>query len=282
MAPAPLPTRPVEIAPGISVGSSNPLLLIAGPCQLESEAHSLEIAEFLKQLCSRYPVNLVFKSSFDKANRTSLSGKRGPGLEQGLAMLATVRKRLGIPVITDVHTAEQARAAAAVVDVLQTPAFLCRQTDLLVAAGQTGKPINCKRGQFLHPADMRFSAEKIASTGNQRIMLCERGSCFGYRDLVVDPRSLVMLREIGYPVIFDATHSVQQMGGEGGASGGHRKFIRPLVRAATAIGVDGLFMECHDNPERAPSDGASMLALSEVEEVIEMACALHQAGCKYI
>jgi 2-dehydro-3-deoxyphosphooctonate aldolase (KDO 8-P synthase) len=268
----------VEVTPKIRVGGNNPLLLIAGPCQIESLAHCLHIAEFVQKLCQKYPVNFIFKSSFDKANRTSVAGKRGPGLDEGLKILEDVRRKTGIPVLTDVHSPEQARAAGHAVDVIQTPAFLCRQTDLLVAAGYTGKTVNVKKGQFLDPHDMQHAIKKIGSTGNQKILLCERGSCFGYRDLVVDMRSLPIMRQTGYPVIFDATHSVQSMGGAGEASGGDRRFIPALVRAAVAVGVDGLFIECHDNPEVAPSDGATMLPLSSLEEVVATACRIRDAA----
>ncbi|MCB0310771.1 MAG: 3-deoxy-8-phosphooctulonate synthase, partial [Bdellovibrionales bacterium] len=240
------------------------MLLIAGPCQIESESHAIEMAQALLESTKGLPLNLVYKSSFDKANRTSLSGQRGPGLDLGLQALAAVKQRYSLPLLTDIHTPEQAKAAAEVVDVLQTPAFLCRQTDLLIAVGQTGKAINCKKGQFLHPSDMRYAAEKISSSGNNKIMLCERGTCFGYRDLICDPRALVMLRDLGYPVIFDATHSVQVMGGQSGASGAQRQFVKPLIRSACAIGIDGLFIECHEDPDRAPSDGASMLPIKEL------------------
>lgn len=270
--------RTVEICNGIKAGKGQKLLLIAGPCQIESLDHSLKIAEYLKNLCAKYPVNLVFKSSYDKANRTSIAGVRGPGLDAGLEVLAKVRSQLGLPVLTDVHSPEQAEAAASAVDVIQTPAFLCRQTDLLVAAGRTGKTVNIKKGQFLHPADMRFSAEKVASGGNQKIMLCERGTSFGYRELIVDMRSLVTMRETGYPVIFDATHSVQVMGGAGGSSGGTRAHIATLIRAAVAVGVDGLFIECHEEPERAPSDGPSMLPLEEMEKTIQTALRIREAS----
>ncbi len=270
-------TANFEIVPGMRAGEGEKLLLIAGPCQIESLEHCLKIGGFLKELCKDLPVNLVFKSSFDKANRTSLAGKRGPGIETGLEILAAVKKSLGIPILTDIHTAEQATEAAKVVDILQTPAFLCRQTDLLLAAGRTGKTINCKKGQFLHPDDMRYSAEKISSTGNSKVLLCERGSCFGYRDLIVDPRSLLILKNIGYPVIFDATHSVQSMGGAQGASGGNREFIIPLIRAAVSLGAHGLFIECHDAPDRAPSDGASMLPLVQMKEALESALIFREA-----
>lgn len=259
----------VEITPSVKVGAGEKLLIIAGPCQIESREHCLEIAHFLKETTSKLPISLVFKSSFDKANRTSVASQRGLGLEKGLAILNDVRSTYGIPVLTDVHSEEQARETGKVVDVLQIPAFLCRQTDLLVAAGETGKTINVKKGQFLHPADMRFVAEKIASTGNSKILLCERGTCFGYRDLVTDPRNFLIMRETGYPVVFDATHSVQQMGGGGGTSGGSRQFVEALARAAVATGVDGVFLECHNDPENAPSDGPCMLPLDRVLPLLE-------------
>ena len=267
----------VTIADSIKVDGKK-LLLIAGPCQIESEEHSLMIARSLQEITAAYPVNLIFKSSFDKANRTSVNSKRGPGMERGLEILAAVKEKTGLPVITDIHLPEQAAPAAEVVDVLQIPAFLCRQTDLLVAAGKTGKPVNIKKAQFLAAADMRHSAEKVLSTGNKNIMLCERGSCFGYRDLVVDMRNLKIMRDLGYPVIFDATHSVQVMGGTGGgASGGQREFIKPLAAAASAVGIDGLFIECHEEPERAPSDAASMLPLNKVDELLKTVCAIRSA-----
>ena len=267
----------VAITPHISVGQGEKLLLIAGPCQIESREHCLMIAAHLQKITASLPVQLVFKSSFDKANRTSLKGARGLGMERGLRVLEDVRKETGLPVLTDVHNEEQAIAAAQVVDVIQTPAFLCRQTDLLLAAGATGKTVNVKKGQFLAPEDMAFVAEKIASTGNQKILLCERGTCFGYRDLIVDMRGLMTMRSTGYPVVFDATHSVQSMGGKGGSSGGARHQIFPLVRGAVAVGVDGLFIECHDNPESAPSDGASMLPLEMMESVVTTACRIREA-----
>ncbi len=270
--------KTVAISKGITVGPGNPLLLIAGPCQIESLDHCLRIGTFLKELGNKLKVQLVFKSSYDKANRTSIKGQRGLGIDEGLKVLEEVRRQLSVPVLTDIHSPEDATIAGAVVDVLQTPAFLCRQTDLLLAAGATGKPINVKKGQFLPPQDMAHVAAKIASTGNDKIMLCERGACFGYRDLIVDMRSLVIMRQSGYPVVFDGTHSVQSMGGQGGASGGSREFIPPLVRAAAAAGVDGIFLECHDNPEKAPSDGASMLRLSEIEEVVTTAVRIREAS----
>lgn len=268
----------VEVTPAIRVGAGHPLLLIAGPCQIESLDHCLHIAEFIKRFAEKYPLHFVFKSSFDKANRTSVAGKRGPGLDEGLRILEEVRRKIGVPVLTDVHTPEQAKAAGQAVDIIQTPAFLCRQTDLLVAAGHTGRVVNVKKGQFLDPHDMQHVAKKIASTGNHKILLCERGSCFGYRDLVVDMRSLPIMRQTGYPVIFDATHSVQSMGGSGGSSGGDRRFIPPLLRAAVAAGVDGVFIECHDNPDVAPSDGPSMVPLHELEALVDTACRIRDAA----
>lgn len=265
------------ISSDIKVGSKEPLLILAGPCQIESEGHCLDLAGRLKEICRNFPVNLVFKSSFDKANRTSLTGKRGPGLEEGLKILAKVKEVYDLPLVTDVHNVDQVQATARIVDIIQTPAFLCRQTDLLVAAGESQRVVNIKKGQFLAPEDMRFVAEKVASSGNTNVMLCERGSCFGYRDLIVDPRSLIIMKSFGYPVVFDATHSVQSMGGAGGASGGNREFILPLVKAAVALGVDALFIECHDQPVSAPSDGASMLPIDNLEEVLENACRLRGA-----
>ncbi len=256
---------------------SDKLLVIAGPCQIESLDHALMIAGKLKEIASRHPIELVYKSSFDKANRTSLSGTRGSGLDAGLKILSEVRAQMNLPVLTDVHSETQAAEAGSVVDVLQIPAFLCRQTDLLIAAGKTGKAVNIKKGQFLHPDDMKFAAEKVASTGNKNILLCERGTCFGYRDLVVDMRSLIIMKKSGYSVVFDATHSVQSMGGSGGSSGGSREYIRPLLRAASAVGVDGVFIECHEEPSRAPSDGASMLPLDQFEAVISEVLAIRSS-----
>ena len=267
----------VAITPNVSVGEGNPLLVIAGPCQIESLQHCLMIGKHLKEVMKDQPLSLVFKSSFDKANRTSASSPRGVGIEEGLKILKAVREELDIPVLTDIHTPEQARLAGAVVDVLQIPAFLCRQTDLLIAAGQTGKAIHVKKGQFLHPSDMRFVAEKIASTGNDKVILCERGTSFGYRDLVMDPRNLLIMREIGYPVDFDATHSVQQLGGTAGSSGGARHFVEALARAAVAVGVDGVFIECHEDPDNAPSDGPCMLPLQQVAPLLSVLLKIRQA-----
>lgn len=271
-------THIVNVGQGIKVGAGEKLLLIAGPCQIESLDHCLSIAQFLKELTSKLPINLVFKSSFDKANRTSAASARGPGMERGLEILSEVRKRTGLPVLTDIHDATQAKPVAEAVDILQIPAFLCRQTDLLIAAGETGRCLHVKKGQFLAPEDMKWVAGKIESTGNKNILFCERGTCHGYRDLVVDMRSLIIMRNIGYPVVFDATHSVQSMGGKDGASGGSREFIAPLARAATAVGIDGVFLECHEAPERAPSDGASMLKLTEMEPLLSTLCKIRDSS----
>lgn len=259
----------VNLSEAVSVGRGNPLLLICGPCQIESREHALKCAKTIVNTVAGLPLTLVFKSSYDKANRTSLSGKRGVGIEAGLKILEEIKNEFNLPVLTDVHSVQEAQAAASVVDVLQTPAFLCRQTDFLIGVGNTGKTINVKKGQFLPPDDMRLVAEKIASTGNTKIMLCERGASFGYRDLVVDMRSLSIMRKTGYPVIFDATHSVQSMGGAGGSSGGSREFVPCLARAAVAVGIDGVFIEAHDSPDHAPSDGPSMVPFSELRALLE-------------
>ena len=266
-----------EITDGVRVGRGDKLLLIAGPCQIESREHCLTIARALQEMTRDLPLNLVFKSSFDKANRTSLSGKRGIGMAAGLEVLAAVKRETGLPILTDIHSPEQAAVAAEVCDILQTPAFLCRQTDLLIAAGRTGKTINVKKGQFLAPEDMAHVAAKVASGGTSKVLLCERGTCFGYRDLVVDMRGLVTMASTGWPVIFDATHSVQSMGGSGGASGGDRSLVSPLLRAAVAVGVDGIFVECHDNPDAAPSDGPSMVPLDQMRMLLEQACRIRAA-----
>ena len=252
----------------VQVANHLPFMLIAGPCQIESRGHALEMADALKGISKRTGVPVVYKSSFDKANRTSASAARGVGMAEGLAILAEVRERTGMPVLTDVHAADQCAPAAEAVDVLQIPAFLCRQTDLLLAAGATGKPINVKKGQFLAPWDMKNVAAKIASTGNTAIMLCERGASFGYNTLVSDMRSLPIMAETGYPVVFDATHSVQQPGGQGTSSGGERRFAPILARAALAVGVAAVFIETHQDPDRAPSDGPNMIPLSEMEALV--------------
>ncbi len=252
----------------LHVGNTLPFTLIAGPCQIESEAHAFEMADALTAMAGAAGVPLIYKSSFDKANRTSASAARGVGLQQGLAILAAVRERFGCPVLTDVHDAGQCAPAAAAVDVLQIPAFLCRQTDLLIAAGETGAAINVKKGQFLAPWDMTNVAAKIAATGNERVLLTERGASFGYNTLVSDMRSLPIMARTGYPVVFDATHSVQQPGGLGASSGGQREFAPVLARAALAVGVAAVFIECHPDPDNAPSDGPNMIPLREMPALI--------------
>lgn len=248
----------------VTFANDLPLTLIAGPCQMENREHALMMASSLKALCADLEIGLIYKSSFDKANRTSGSAERGIGIEKALPIFKEIRETLNIPVITDVHTAEQCAAVAEAVDMLQIPAFLCRQTDLLLAAGATGRAINVKKGQFLAPWDMANVADKIASTGNQNILLCERGASFGYNTLVVDMRSLPIMAQTGYPVVFDATHSVQQPGGQGTSSGGQREFAPVLARAAVAVGVAAIFAETHEDPDNAPSDGPNMIPLAEM------------------
>jgi 2-dehydro-3-deoxyphosphooctonate aldolase (KDO 8-P synthase) len=260
-------TRTVTIGE-VEVGGGRPFVLIAGPCQIESRDHAMECAAALVEITTALGVKLIFKSSYDKANRTSAGAARGVGMARGLAILAEIRETLRVPVLTDVHGPEQCAPVAEAVDVLQIPAFLSRQTDLLIAAGETGAAINVKKGQFLAPWDMVNVAAKIASTGNERILLCERGTSFGYNTLVSDFRSLPIMAATGYPVVFDATHSVQQPGGLGGASGGQREFAPVLARAAVAVGVDAVFLECHPDPDRAPSDGATMLRLADMPDVL--------------
>ncbi|MCR8724092.1 3-deoxy-8-phosphooctulonate synthase [Frigidibacter sp. ROC022] len=252
-----------------SFGNALPFALIAGPCQLESLDHARMLAERIAAACAATETPFVFKASYDKANRSSLKGKRGLGAEAGLEILGRIRDEFGCPVLTDVHEPGHCAMAAAVVDVLQIPAFLCRQTDLLLAAGETGKPVNIKKGQFLAPWDMRNVAEKVASTGNEQIMLCERGASFGYNALVSDFRALPIMAETGYPVIFDATHSVQQPGGLGGSTGGDRRMVPPLARAAIAVGCAGLFIEVHDDPDNAPSDGPNMLRIEDLQPLLQ-------------
>lgn len=250
------------------IGNERPLTVIAGPCQLETLDHALMIASPLAAACSEAGLGFVFKASYDKANRTSLSGRRGPGLEAGLEMLAEVRRRCACPVLTDIHTPEQCALAAEAVDIIQIPAFLCRQTDLLIAAGETGAVVNVKKGQFLAPWDMQNVVDKITSTGNRRILLTERGSSFGYNTLVTDMRSLPQMARTGFPVVMDATHSVQQPGGLGGASGGQREFAPVMARAATALGIAAVFIETHEAPDTAPSDGPNMIPLDEMAELL--------------
>ena len=252
----------------IVLGNTRPFTLIAGPCQIESESHAYEVADALAAMCRTAKIPLIYKSSFDKANRTSASAARGIGLAKGLAILAGIRERFGMPVLTDVHDATQCKPVAEAVDVIQIPAFLCRQTDLLIAAGETGAAVNVKKGQFLAPWDMANVAAKIAATGNQRILLTERGASFGYNTLVSDMRSLPIMAATGYPVVFDATHSVQQPGGQGTSSGGQREFAPVLARAAAAVGVAALFIECHPDPDQAPSDGPNMIALRDMPALL--------------
>lgn len=262
-----LPTREVAIG-AVRVGGGRPLAFIGGPCVIESRDHALRHAAALATITQRLGVPFVYKSSFDKANRTSRTSYRGPGLDAGLEILAAVKSETGVPVLTDIHELGQARVAAAVVDVLQIPAFLCRQTDLLEDVAQAGKPVNVKKAQFLAPWDMRPVIEKLAAGGNHQLLVTERGSAFGYNNLVADMRSLVVLRELGYPVVFDAGHSVQLPGGLGTASGGQSQFIRPLARAAVAVGVDALFLEVHEDPDRALSDGPNSYRLDEIEALL--------------
>ena len=255
----------------IVASNDNQIFLIAGPCQIESGEHSQHIAGTIKEICDELDINFIYKSSFDKANRSSIETKRGVGIDRGLQILNGVKHKLGVPILTDIHeTYQAAEVAAAGVDVLQIPAFLCRQTDLLLAAGRTGAVINVKKGQFLAPHDMKNVAAKIASTGNERIMLCERGYTHGYNNLVVDMRSLPIMASTGYPVVFDATHSVQQPGGMGERSGGDRTMVPYLARAAVATGcVAGVFMEVHENPDSAPSDGPNMIELSNLKNILQ-------------
>ncbi|MGB3224971.1 MAG: 3-deoxy-8-phosphooctulonate synthase [Desulforhopalus sp.] len=251
-----------------SVGSGQPLLLIGGPCALESEELARTVAGTMQEICDRLGIFYVFKASFDKANRTSLSSYRGPGLEEGLATLAKIRQEFCVPVISDIHDVTQVEAAAEILDIIQIPAFLCRQTDLLTAAAKTGKAVNVKKGQFVSPWDMENAVNKMRGVGGQKIMLVERGACFGYNNLVVDMRSLPVMRSFGCPVIFDATHSVQLPGGAGGASSGQREFIGTLSKAAVAAGIDGLFLEIHPNPDQALCDGPNSIPLDKVEELL--------------
>ena len=253
----------------IPVGGGSPLVLIAGPCQIESLDHARMMAERIAQACSVTATRFIYKSSFDKANRTSVDTPRGVGMEQGLEILSRVREEFGCPVLTDVHEVAQCALAAQAVDVLQIPAFLCRQTDLLLAAGETGAAINVKKGQFLAPWDMKQVAAKIASTGNERILLTERGASFGYNMLVSDMRALPIMAETGYPVVFDATHSVQLPGGLGGSSGGQRQFVAPLARAACAVGVAAVFIETHEDPDNAPSDGPNMVPVGDLGALVD-------------
>jgi 2-dehydro-3-deoxyphosphooctonate aldolase (KDO 8-P synthase) len=253
----------------VTFGNDLPLVLIAGPCQIESANHAMEMAGALTEMAAKLGLGLIYKSSFDKANRTSIASERGIGLKEGIAILADVRERFGCPVLTDVHEVEHCAPVAEAVDVLQIPAFLCRQTDLVVAAAETGKAVHVKKGQFLAPQDMANIAAKISSTGNENILLCERGVSFGYNTLVSDMRALPIMARTGYPVVFDATHSVMEPGGQGTKSGGDRRFAPVLARAAAAVGVAGVFMETHEDPDHAPSDGPNMIYLKDLPGIVE-------------
>ena len=266
---------------GFEVGPEQPFFLIAGPCVIESERLALETAATLKDICTRLGIPFIFKSSFDKANRSSGDSFRGPGIDAGLRILAEVRRQVGVPVLTDVHEDSDISAVAEVVDVLQTPAFLCRQTNFITRVAQAGKPVNIKKGQFLSPWDMHNVVDKAKATGNQDIMVCERGASFGYNNLVSDMRSLAVLRQTGCPVVFDATHSVQLPGGQGGSSGGQREFIPVLARAAVAVGVAGVFMETHPDPDKALSDGPNAWPLGQMEQLLITLKALDEVSKRH-
>ncbi len=261
-------------AGSVSIGGDHPLVLIAGPCVIENEEHTLALARSLQEIAGRVGVGLIFKASYDKANRTSVKSYRGPGVDEGLKILSVVKEKTGLPILSDVHDLSQVKAAAEVLDVIQIPAFLSRQTDLLVAVGETGRIVNIKKGQFQAPWDMENAIGKILSTGNEQILLTERGACFGYNNLVSDMRSLVIMRQTGYPVVFDATHSVQLPGGAGSVSSGQREFVAPLSRAAVATGIDALFWEVHENPAKALCDGPNSLRLDTVEDLLRQMLAL--------
>lgn len=265
----------VKISPTMEVGPGRPFLLIAGPCVLESEEMAIQVATTLAEVCSRLGLAYVFKASFDKANRTSLNAFRGPGMRKGLEIFRQI-KAMGIPVVSDVHDVNQVNEVSDTLDLIQIPAFLCRQTDLLVAAARTGKAISLKKGQFMSPWDMEYAVKKIKESGNHNLLLLERGASFGYNNLVVDMRSFPVLRSLGCPVIYDATHSVQLPGGAGGSSGGQRQFIPPLARAAVACGIDGIFMEVHPNPDQALCDGPNSMPLDQVEPLLSQLLAIHR------
>lgn len=272
MTNATAPTQKVIDINGMRIGGKSPMVLLAGPCQLESLEHARMLAARIADACAPTNTPFIFKASYDKANRSSLSSERGLGIERGLDVLAAIREEFGCPVVTDVHSPQDCARAAQAVDVLQIPAFLCRQTDLLLAAGETGRVINIKKGQFLAPWDMANVAAKVASTGNDNIMLCDRGTCFGYNTLVSDFRSLPQMASTGYPVVFDATHSVQQPGGMGATTGGQREFAPVLSRAACAVGVSALFIETHQDPDNAPSDGPNMIPIDQMQGLIGTLC----------
>ena len=271
-------TNTVVSLPTMQFGNALPLALIAGPCQMESRDHAFMMAGRLKEICQRLGIGLVYKSSFDKANRTSLKGRRGMGLEKSLAVFADINKELGLPVLTDVHENAQCAEVASVVDILQIPAFLCRQTDLLIAAARTGRVVNVKKGQFLAPWDMKNVLEKVVESGNPNVLLTERGASFGYNTLVSDMRALPIMAETGAPVIFDATHSVQQPGGQGASSGGDRRMVPVLARAAVAVGVAGVFIETHEDPDNAPSDGPNMVPLDRLEGLLRTLMAIDKVA----
>jgi 2-dehydro-3-deoxyphosphooctonate aldolase (KDO 8-P synthase) len=259
----------VAVNDDVILGNDLPLVLIAGPCQMESRDHAFMMAGAIKEICDELGIGLVYKSSFDKANRTSIAGKRGIGLETAMEIFADLKAEFGFPVLTDIHTEEQCAVVAQTVDILQIPAFLCRQTDLLVAAAKTGRVINVKKGQFLAPWDMKNVLAKFTESDNPNVLLCERGASFGYNTLVSDMRSLPIMASLGAPVIFDATHSVQQPGGQGGSTGGQREFVETLARAAVAVSVAGVFIEAHDDPDNAPSDGPNMVHLKNLKGLLE-------------
>ena len=260
--------REVKITDSITVGNSE-IFLIAGPCVIESEDLVMEVAGKMKEITDKLGIKYVFKASFDKANRTSINSFRGPGLEKGLEILSRVKSKYNLPIATDIHEPWQCKEASKVIDILQIPAFLCRQTDLLIAAAETGKAVNIKKGQFLAPWDMKNVIKKFEEVGNPNIMLCERGTTFGYNNLVVDMRALLEMRKLGYPIVFDATHSVQIPGGQGETTGGNREYVYPLMRSAAAIGIDGIFAEVHPDPDNAMSDGPNMLRLDKIEDVLK-------------
>jgi len=270
-------TKPVKIAKGVTAGGATPLFLIAGPCVIEGEEKTIELARGIKAVCARLKVPFIFKASFDKANRSSVRSYRGPGITRGLAVLDRIRKEVAVPVLSDVHEASQVAQAAEVLDVIQIPAFLCRQTDLIVAAARTGKPLNLKKGQFLSPQEMENAVEKALSQGNDRILLTERGTFFGYNSLVFDVRSIPIMKRWGFPVIIDASHIVQRPGGRGITSGGEAEFIPLMVRTGVAAGADGLFLEVHEDPEKALSDGYNSLILNKLEDVLRSALRIRRA-----
>lgn len=272
--------RAVSIG-GAFVGGGNPPLIIAGPCVIEKEDTVFSTAEGLREICGRVGLPFLFKSSYDKANRSSLTSFRGPGIDRGLEILAAVRSRFGVPVISDVHSVDEAVRAAEVLDALQLPAFLCRQTDLIVAAAETGKPVNIKKGQFLSPWDVKNIIDKFTSTGNHNLLITERGTSFGYNNLVVDFRGFPVMRSFGYPIVFDVTHSLQLPGGQGTCSGGQREFAEPLARAAAAVGVDGLFLEVHPEPEKALCDGPNMVRLADLEKMLLALKAIHNCSTAF-